>query len=113
MTIGELTVLDDHEERDRLRLGVHGPSDDRFHADAESSPGNAAGPCNRQGAGTGREQRMGIGADPLFDIRFGVRLGRLCARLSENFRDEGGVLVCWAAPLSRAMAQAIGIIPTS
>jgi hypothetical protein len=98
VTIGKFTVLDDHEQRDRLWRGIHQPDDDCFHADAKSSPGNATGPRDCQGARVGGKKGVGVGMDPCFDIWFGVRLGRLRARLSENFRDEGGVLIRWAAP---------------
>src|SRR5262250_2979949 len=36
VAVGKLTALDDHDERNRLRLGVHRTGDHRFHANAES-----------------------------------------------------------------------------
>jgi len=63
--VGELTALDDDDERDRLRLGVHRTGDDRFDANAESAPGDALGRRDRKCAGTRREQRVGVGAGSL------------------------------------------------
>src|SRR5262245_58648060 len=55
VAVGKLTALDDHDERNRLRLGVHRTGDQRFHANAESAPGDALGPRDRKRAGTRRE----------------------------------------------------------
>src|SRR6266403_260704 len=75
--VDELTALDDHEEGDRLRVGVNRPGDDRFDANAESPPGDALGPRDRERAGMRREQRVGVGADQLFDVGLRLRRRRL------------------------------------
>src|SRR5258707_14257822 len=60
--VGKLTVLDDRDKGDRLRLAVDRPGDDRFNANAESPPGDALGPRHPERAGMRREQPRGLDA---------------------------------------------------
>src|SRR5262245_13525009 len=97
VTISELTMLDRHEQRDGLRLGVHRPDDHRLHAGTKSSPRNRVGSRNRHGGWMGGNKGIGAGAHHCFDIGLGFRRRRLGTRLSKALRQEGGVLVGHAA----------------
>jgi hypothetical protein len=58
--IGDLSALDDDDERDRLRLGIDRPGDDRVHAHAEAASGDALGPRDGERAGMRGEKRVGV-----------------------------------------------------
>jgi len=91
--VGELTVLDDHDERDWLRLGVHRRGDDRFDASAETPPGDALGSRDRERTGARREQRVGVGADEFLDVGLRLRGRRLANGLAKALRHEARDLV--------------------
>ena len=66
---------------------------------------------DRHGGWMGGKQRIAAHADHLFDIGLGLRRRRLRARLPENLRREGGVLVGHAASRANsARAQASTLI---
>jgi len=89
VTIDELTMVDRHQQRDRLRIGVHRPNDHRFHAGTKSSPRHAERPRNRHGGWMRGKERIGTRADQFLDVGLGLRRRRLRARLPENLRHEG------------------------
>ena len=106
MTIGELAMVDRHQQRDRLRIGVHRPNDHRFHASAKSSPRQEVRTRNRHGGWMRGKQRIGARADQFLDVGFGLRRRRLRARLPENF---GTKVAYWSAisqPANSIAAQA-------
>src|SRR5258708_20514876 len=77
VTIDKLPVFDDHEERDRLWLGIHRPDHHCFHTDAKSSPGNAVGLRKNQGTWMGGKERISVGADHGLNTSLTTRLPKL------------------------------------
>ena len=55
MAIGQLPVLDRHENGNRPWLAVDGPWNDRFHAHVKTSSGDAARSSDLESTGMGRK----------------------------------------------------------
>src|SRR5262249_23287551 len=89
--VGELTVLDDHDERDWLRLGVHRPGDDRFDASAETPPGDALGSRDRER--TGRA------------VNSVSALARMSSLTSGSGPGGGGSRTGWRKPFGMKLAN--------
>ena len=100
--VGEFSALDDDDERDRLRLTIDRPGDDRLHANAEAAPGDALGPRDSERAGMRGEKRVGVGADQLFDVELGLGRGRRRLRLPKGLR--GMRLAAWSASFGMKLA---------